>query len=51
MEFCVAGFSNYISAEEACDWTGLRESEQRAAETERSQEEGEEEWRLTWCYQ
>jgi hypothetical protein len=31
----VSGFSlsNYISAEEACDWTGKREAELRVAET------------------
>jgi hypothetical protein len=26
--------SNYIGAEEACDWTGKREAEPRVAETE-----------------
>jgi hypothetical protein len=31
----VAGFSlyNYISAEEACDWTGKQEAELRVSET------------------
>jgi hypothetical protein len=35
MEIYVAGFSlsNYISAEEVCDWTGKREVELRIAET------------------
>ena len=53
MEPTVAGFSlsNYISAGEVCDWVGKREIELRVAETERSQEEGEGEWRPTWCYQ
>ena len=40
----VAGFSlsNYISAEEACDWTGKREVQFRGAETESiSGEEGQ----------
>ena len=30
--------SKYISAEEACDWTGKREAELRVAETEASLE-------------
>ena len=40
----VAGFSlsNYISAEEACDWTGKREAELRVAEKGNRGEKGEE---------
>jgi hypothetical protein len=35
----IAGFSlsNYVTAEEACDWTGKREVELIVAETESSQ--------------
>jgi hypothetical protein len=38
----VAGFSlsNFISAEEACVWTGKREAEQRVAEREHQRGEG-----------
>ena len=32
--FSLYNFHNYISAEEACDWTGKREVELRVAETE-----------------
>ena len=44
----VAGFSlsNYISAEEACDWTGKREAELRDAEREGVRQEKRGEWRL-----
>ena len=38
--------TNYISAEEVCDWTGKREAELRVAETESiSGEEEKPRWR------
>ena len=46
----VAGFSlsNYISAEEACDWTGKREAELRVAEKEGAcQRRGQARWLWT----
>jgi hypothetical protein len=53
---CVARFylSNHIREWEACDWTGEgRQSKEIETETEGggAQEEGEPEWRPTWCYQ
>jgi hypothetical protein len=50
----VAGFSLSITLGqwEACDWTGERRwSEELRRQRKRSQEEGEPEWRLMWCYQ
>ena len=46
----VAGFSlsNYISAEEVCDWTGKREAELRVAEKEGAcQRRGQARWLWT----
>ena len=36
---------------EACDWTGEERQSEELRQRERSQEEREPEWRLTWCYQ